>query len=481
MPQDEPDISNFSTSSPQKLPAVNGAQALQDELRRARGISTGLPSLDQQLGVSSPLAANSGIRRGHVTEIFGPPGCGKSTMGMQIAVKAMQSLDAGAKVVWLATSSPLMHSRLNSVARQMADSVDDGISSSPPRAGVATCDLSTQFIYREVQVLAHLLVMLMHPTAVFPPPNTSVLVIDGLPNFLLGALPKQPHSRDPKGNVLADQAAKKANSKRFQVIDNLASALARLATSRHIAVVVLMNATTAIRNGQKAVLKPALNRQGWDIAINTRIALYRDLYPQQYREHLTIEEKRGWRLAEVTRLNAKDVFRDPVPFVIETEGLRELDIYSLPISGARPPGTTPKRAQGVTVPLEIRTSQLSSQLGDRAAVSTASQVLRQEYTILDQGPVSSQMPVSSNQPLEPAEESVSYVSGNGLSTENDGYPSRSAKRKAIEIADSEDEDDGEEVDLGVPEPVLRPPQSHGAAMSASMEEEEMLFDRVEYR
>ncbi|KPI35255.1 uncharacterized protein AB675_3729 [Cyphellophora attinorum] len=393
-------------------------------------------------------------------------------------------LDAGTKVVWLATSSPLMHSRFDDIAAQMAESVDDGIPSSPPRAGAALCDLSNRFIYREVQVLAHLLVMLMHPTAVFPPPNTSVLVIDGLPNFLLGALPKQPHSKDPKGNVLADQAAKRANSKRFQVIDNLASALARLATSRHIAVVVLTNATTAIRNGQKAILKPALSRQGWDIAINTRIALYRDLYPPQYRENLTVEEKRFYRLAEVTRLNAKDVFRDPVPFVIETEGLRELDTYSLPISSARPPRTTPQRAPEALVPLEIRTSQLSSQNGSHTAFPTASQVLRQEYTVLDQGPVSPQMPVGSSQPLEPIEEAASHVSEGGLLVEENhyaGHPSRATKRKAIEIADSEDEDDPEELDLDLPDPSLPPPQPHGGATSTDMEPEEMLFDRAEYR
>lgn len=537
MPQEEPDISNFSASSEHKLPAINGAQALQDELRRARGISTGLPGLDQQLGLPRSLAATTGVRRGHVTEIFGPPGCGKTTMGMQIAVNAIRDLGTSTKIVWLAASSPLMRSRLEELALPPNELEETDLRSSPPPVAEVDIDLDNQFIYKEVSVLAHLLVMLMHPTSSFPPPNTSVLVLDGLTNFLQGAMPRHIQSQDAKSHVLAEQASKRANSKRFQIIDNLASALSRLAASRHIAVVVLMNATTAIKNGQKAVLKPAVNRQGWEAAIHTRVTLYRDLFPRAYGRQMTRDERRGYRLAEVTRLNAKDIFRDHVPFVIEKGGLRELDIFNeqverskpvpLPTAyeGMHPPPTEPPNHDNTEI---LASSQLLAAQQDYHPMTfpTASQLLQQEYTVINnhlhnrhsqEGPAdeSSQMPPlalsqgAGDDPLKRAAEIVPYDDGdvhdinaedialarqedhNGTvsngSRDNESNvlppptPQRQRrqpanKRKAIEIADSEedeDEDDGDS-DKG-------PKSMPAAGAIEALEEEMMLFDRPEYQ
>lgn len=493
MPQDEPDVTNFSTSSEHKLPAVSGAQALQDELRRARGISTSLPSLDQSLSQPGILHTSNGIRRGCVTEVFGPPGSGKSTFGMQIAVNALDSCDADLKVIWLSTSSPLMRSRLVDIASSQTEHTDPP--SSPPREGSDPQQLDTRFIYKEISSLPHLLVMLMHPTPTFPPADTTTLIIDGLASFLLGVLPRQVRSEDAKNTSLQEHNAKKANSRRLQMIDNLAAALARLAAARHIAIMVLMSATTSMKTGQRAVLKPALSSQGWNAAIHTRITLYRDLYPQQFRTQLTLKEKRGYRLAEVTRLNLKEVLHDPVPFVIEKGGLRELDVCQQSHASARPgPAIEDIAEEQQPLPaLETRPSQPLEPTTTYAPLPTASQIYQQEYDVLDYGAKH----VTENDPHKDANAvAVPQADATAPTAESEhqdiSTPTLHApKRKAIEIADSEDEDDEDE-DLRPP-PTLPPmpssPVAFRTAAGAAIEggaildegPEEMLFEQHERR
>ena len=164
----------------------------------------------------------------------------------------------------------------------------------------------------------------MHPTSIFPPPSTSAIIVDDLSNLILGSFPKPSRTNTTTNVTLHDRLAQKATSRRFQVIENLASALSRLAASRHIAIVILNNATTSLRTGQKALLKPALSGQAWDAVVNTRIALYRDFSPSEQRNRLTGREKRGYRLAAVVRLGGRDVYREAVPFVIEVGGLLQI-------------------------------------------------------------------------------------------------------------------------------------------------------------
>lgn len=71
------------------MPTVSAAQALQDlESSPTRCISTGLSLLDLALQNKDPLQVSTsvdhnhgGIPRGKVTEIYGPPGVGKTTLG----------------------------------------------------------------------------------------------------------------------------------------------------------------------------------------------------------------------------------------------------------------------------------------------------------------------------------------------------------------------------------------------------------------
>ena len=104
------DTHNFSSSSPRtfsrslqvslaltfpdRLPTLSASQALQDlSSTPRRPISTGLASLDSVLqgrghDASSQDAIPGGISRGEVTEVYGPPGVGKTAIAYVMAFQA---------------------------------------------------------------------------------------------------------------------------------------------------------------------------------------------------------------------------------------------------------------------------------------------------------------------------------------------------------------------------------------------------------
>jgi RecA/RadA recombinase len=430
MPQDEPDQHNFSTSPDHRLPPINGVVALQNELHRARGISTGLQGLDRCLSPHNSLVAGSGIRRGYVTEVYGPPGSGKTIFGIQIALSATPEFG---QALWISAGSPLMRSRVQDVQNKHVAPLQcsNELDSSPPDKTQAERELTENFIYHEVHSLPHLLVMLMHPTAIFPPPDTTVIVLDGLSSMFTSAFPRQAHRNDNKPSILQETAAKAAAGKRIQLIENLAGALSRLASSRHIAVVVLNKTATSMKSGQRAVLKPAIGGQAWDATVNTRIVLYRDFYPRHLHKRLTVRERRRYRLAEVVRLGAKDVAREPIPFVIERHGLRELvpdrEANDLPIAHAEdlPAYEDPLRLRSNPADTRTPVPFISQDI-----FPTASQVLQHQG-----GEQGNAMPISV--PLNlPSDKALVWSRD-----KNQVHPqARSVKRKATEIADSEDEE-----------------------------------------
>lgn len=80
-----------------RMPTVSASQALQEISSSAssRQLLTGLKELDC---VSLSKDGRRGvILRGQVTEIYGPPGVGKTALAMQVAANA---LDVGKKVAW---------------------------------------------------------------------------------------------------------------------------------------------------------------------------------------------------------------------------------------------------------------------------------------------------------------------------------------------------------------------------------------------
>lgn len=90
-----------------RLPTVSAAQALEDlGANVSRFVSTNLPDLDHALA-AGPAASSSpgeeganagGIHKGHLTEIWGPPGVGKTAFGIQAAADVLRG---GKGVVWI--------------------------------------------------------------------------------------------------------------------------------------------------------------------------------------------------------------------------------------------------------------------------------------------------------------------------------------------------------------------------------------------
>ncbi|WDK17361.1 hypothetical protein CGRA01v4_08644 [Colletotrichum graminicola] len=90
----EEDISSFDLPSTHRLPTVSAADALEDlDGSVGRHISTGIDRLDETL-VSSfsrrdSVSVRGGLQRGQVSEIWGPPGSGKTALGIQLVASAL--------------------------------------------------------------------------------------------------------------------------------------------------------------------------------------------------------------------------------------------------------------------------------------------------------------------------------------------------------------------------------------------------------
>ncbi|EXF74246.1 hypothetical protein CFIO01_12654 [Colletotrichum fioriniae PJ7] len=100
----EEDVSSFDLPSTHRLPTVSAADALEElDGGVARYVSTGIERLDEALASSSSLrtpdsTCGGGLQRGQVTEIWGPPGSGKTAVAIQLVANA---LCEGHGAVWL--------------------------------------------------------------------------------------------------------------------------------------------------------------------------------------------------------------------------------------------------------------------------------------------------------------------------------------------------------------------------------------------
>jgi hypothetical protein len=342
--------------------------------------------------------ATPGIQRGHVTEVFGPPGVGKTTFGLQAAVNAVHSAEENCHVLWINTGSPLVEKRLEELMNGYTIPLSSDLSSSPPEPVDVDSLLDQKFTYLDAHTLPILLTVFLHPPASLPSPQTCLIVVDDLSNLLLGAfsrIPKNPQPSAPP--AVREKLEKQAASKRFQVMESLATAMSKMAALRNIAVLVLTNSTTSLKGSNRATLKPALSSQAWESAIHTRVMLYRDFADEAQMAEVQDGEVLRLRYAEVQRMARKEVFTSRVPFVISSGGLRELVL-----SAAN---------QVQPVP-------------ESSSMAEAVQADDDDLPFL---------PVEFSQPSQ-------------LQS-----PTQHKKRKAIEIADSEDDDDeGNETDPDEP-------------------------------
>ncbi|KAK5998576.1 hypothetical protein PT974_00957 [Cladobotryum mycophilum] len=265
------DIASFDTPSTHRLPTIAASQAL-DELKddHAVHISTGIDALDKALLSFEPVdsqesALNGGIKRGQVTEVWGPPGCGKTALGIQLAAN---TLSDGHDVVWVDCFQRVQNQRISNALQNVKESRN------PDAGDAASHDVETgTFTQYSCFALPHLLALISRPTTTSIPTNVSLIVISSLSALINTALPR---SLDGKATSRPPTKGPTPSAKRLQGLQFIINALQKLAATRNLAVVLLSQCATRMQSEQGATLVPAINATVWEQGVSTRLVLFRD-------------------------------------------------------------------------------------------------------------------------------------------------------------------------------------------------------------
>ncbi|EEA21132.1 hypothetical protein TMatcc_001135 [Talaromyces marneffei ATCC 18224] len=337
-----PRISSISASqalraSSTQFPSTSAAASA------ARSLPTGLDGLDDALCVTTGLLS-SGIPRGSITEIYGPPGVGKTAFSLNIAAKVLTAGD-DEKVIWIDTGSPIPKPRLR-------DLLISNIKSSTTTTTTTTevditnklNDCITRVIHIRAHSLPHLLSLFTHPPPNFPPKGTSLIVIDTVSAPFQSYFPnatelksrlglRQQHPQQDPGSGPGPLQAQAHQlqwllNRKWNVTSDMINKITKFAATHNLAVIVLNQTHTKIKGQPRPTLYPALAGGSWETCVQTRIVLYRDHPPS----HLDTGHGGGRgmkvRYAEVMKKGGKVVSirveGNVFPFVIETSGLREL-------------------------------------------------------------------------------------------------------------------------------------------------------------
>ncbi|KAL4803162.1 P-loop containing nucleoside triphosphate hydrolase protein [Aspergillus unguis] len=314
-----------ATQRPRPVVSFPASQSLQASTALDVGaVSTGLSQLDKAIG--PPFADRDveigavGIPQGQVTEVYGPPGVGKTSLALNLTANALR---AGNKVIWIDTGSPLPRLRLRDMLQKTAKD------SEKPEAGD---ELVKNLVHIRAHSLPHLLAVLLHTPAGFPPETCSLLVIDSAS----GPFPSYfPNPTELKSRLALSKTVDKSQvqwlmNRNSNVTSDLANQLMKLATTHQMAVLAINQTRTRIKGQLRATLSPVLAGGSWESSISTRLVLYRDFSAEHTSERV--------RFAEVMKRSGKILTlrleENIIPFVIETTGLRALDSHHSPRTAA---------------------------------------------------------------------------------------------------------------------------------------------------
>ena len=288
---------------PDRLPTVSASQALKNAATREQAISSNLPTLDSTLkpgdqttATSNNSRERSGLPKGQVTEVCGPPGVGKTALCMQVAAN---TLCAGHKVVWIDTGAPLPGPRLRDIVESNNDSASGGKAHTTTQCKQPPDKLLENLAHLNVNTLPHLLALFLHPPAgKFPPDGASLIVIDNLSTLLATAFPRKLSVNntinnsaairtDSRPNHLQANSTRKARlqwsaNRKWTVISDLAAAMAKLAAVRDVAILIVNQFATSLKGVTRAVLKPAITGSGWEDSVHNQLLLWRDFAPVSF-------------------------------------------------------------------------------------------------------------------------------------------------------------------------------------------------------
>ncbi|KAI9732635.1 MAG: hypothetical protein M1834_003971 [Cirrosporium novae-zelandiae] len=415
----EQDISNFtstptSSTTHHRLPTISASLALKNlALPSFKPLTTGLSKLD--------AALDGGIPRGGVTEVYGPPGVGKTGFCLQTCAHALR---ASHHVVWIDACYPVPGPRLNQILTSCPSPPTTSSSQTP------TTHLLKNFHHYFTPTLPHLLALLLTPppsssssptSPTFPPPGTSLLILDSISTLFSNAFPKNPTPQIPTTSTTsaaatkAKEKAKWTTTRKYAIAATVISKLEKLATVCNLAVMVTGQSTTKVRregwasgfggngDGGEVVgtIEPIMTGPSWDSGIANRIVLYRDFWHYGDGGVLSI------RIAEVLKVSSGggggggggsgDAQGKKIPFSILEGGL-------IPFSASCSSSLSP-------LPIPIPIPSLSTST-PQAQIQTQTQA---SLPLLNQHPNQDQ--------------------------------NRNLKRKHLEIADSEPESESESLSL----------------------------------
>lgn len=315
------DVASFDITSSHRLPTVSASAAL-DELADdvCANIPTGLTALDKALAANSPVRAHSdesspgGVTRGQVTELWGPPGAGKTALGVQLAA---HSLSDGKSVVWVDCFQSLASQRLTDVLQAVSRTKEHGSELPLGEEG------SAKFIHYNCLTLPHLIALISRPTAKNFPQATALVVLSSMTALVNSALPKShDEQRGAKRTIGPGPSAK-----RRQALQSIMKALQTMALARNCAVLLLSQCATRMQAERQPALTPSINANVWEQGISTRIVVFKDWISQQ-RKLATI------CLASIQKLDgraASEALEHLSAFTVENHGLCEVafDAYQL--------------------------------------------------------------------------------------------------------------------------------------------------------
>lgn len=213
--------------------------------------------------------------------------------------------------------------RADAAAPLVVRRVEDALSALRQDSDVDVADhvLRSRFHHFMAPTLAHLLALFGHPPSSFPPSGTSLVVIDSLATLVDNAYPRNVVDRTSRNR---NDQAKWAAGRKYAVINELISTLARIAAMHDIALLLTCQTITRIRSGSRALLVPAISGAEWENGVSTRLVLFRDWVPGQGKwSDADADNLRKARFIGVVKANGvtladEGAVGNVVPFTIET-------------------------------------------------------------------------------------------------------------------------------------------------------------------
>ena len=178
------------------------------------------------------------------------------------------------------TLSPDCHYRIagHRIKNVLANCVLRPSSSTPssPPPVQSLDDLQDHLHHFAVPTLPHLLALICYPPPSFPPQGTTLVVIDGVSSLFGAAFPDRPDAVAKSGKKQDD--VQWASNRRFTIMAEFLTRLARLAAVRNLAVVLVSQTSIKVRQDFGAILRPAIPSKSWLDNINNRIVVFRDFF-----------------------------------------------------------------------------------------------------------------------------------------------------------------------------------------------------------